>query len=213
MPYIKRTCDYESLMYVLRTLKLFHDMGLYAAVTAGMQTVRDDDIYELAELGVEHVAPIFQSEEVPMDDSEVPMTDAAFAQAVEEDQYYEGHYHTIYRFSSPEMKEYYRLCRLYEHREGLESKDNPFVREADKHYTKWARSVAGNLWIGFDSDIHTTELVIETCPEDGYDQIDLILAIHKTLQFYMDNLNRLKREIDRNPFIFLLALPAPKEAI
>ena len=212
MPYIKRTRDYEYLMYTLRILKLFHDLGIYAAVTGGMNEVTEEDFYELADLGIENVAPIFRRDEVSMDEEENQMTEEALAQAEAQNQYYEGHYHTIYRFSSPEMKEYYRLCRLYEYREGLEPKDNPYVNEADGHFIKWARSVSGYLWIGYDCDFHTTELVTETCPEEGYDQIDLIMAIHRTLQFYKDNLGRLKREINRNPFIFLPALPALKEA-
>jgi len=211
MPYIK-TRDYDTLMYTLRMLKLFHDLGIYAVITRGMSEVDGEDFYELADLGIEHVAPVFRRDEIPMDEQENQMTDEAYAQAVEQDQYYDGHCHTIFRFSSPEMKEYYRLCRLYEHREKLNPNENPFVREADRHYTGWARSVAGYLWIGFDSDMHTTELVTESCPENGYDQIDLIMAVHNTLQFYKDNLSRLKREISQDPFIFLPALPAPKEA-
>ena len=213
MPYIKHTRDYESTMYVLRALKLFHDIGIYAAVTNGMHEVAEGDFYELTELGIEHVAPVFQSEEVPMDERENQMSDEEFAQAVEQDQYYDGHYHYIYRFSSLEMKEYYRLCRLYEHRERLEPKDDPFVLEADRHYTGWAQSVSGYLWMGYNNDIHPTELVAESCPENGYDQIDLILAIHETLEFYKNNLDHLRREISQDPFIFLPALPAPKEVV
>jgi len=212
MPYIKRTCDYDYLMYTLRALKLFQDMGIYAAVTRGMSEVDGEDFYELADLGIENVAPIYRRDDVSMDEEENQMSDEDLAQAMEADEYYDPHYHTVYRFSSPEMKEYYRLCRLYEHREGLEPKNNPFVREANRHYTGCARSVSGDIWIGYDSDMHKTELVTESCPDYGFDQIDLIMAIHKTLQFYIDNLDHLKQEIGRNPFIFLPTLPAPKES-
>jgi MoaA/NifB/PqqE/SkfB family radical SAM enzyme len=186
MPYIKQNCDYEFLIHVLRALKLFHDIGIYSVVTSGMQSVNIDDFYELADLGIECVAPLFQREDVAMDAEETPITDEELAQAVEEDQYCDGHCHIVYRFSSPEMMEYYRLCRLYEHREGLEPKDNPFVKEADRHFSGWAMSVSGYLWIGFDSDIHTTQLVTESCTDQDYDRMDLITAIHKTLQFYKE---------------------------
>ena len=62
------------------------------------------------------------------------------------------HFHDVYSFSSPDMKEYYRLCRLYEHREGIEPEQNPYVRAADEYYTAALRMTEGQFIAGFDSE-------------------------------------------------------------
>ncbi|MDR3278145.1 MAG: hypothetical protein LBT12_05170 [Oscillospiraceae bacterium] len=195
---------FSEYITILEILKKFHELGIYGKVTRGMTELSEGDVCELVELGMDNAAPIAQRSEVPMGGDDEPVTG-------EEDEDAEcDHYHQVFHFSSPAMKEYYRLCRLYEYREKIEPEDNPFVKEADDHYCARLRATDGQFLAGFDSDYHTTELQIETCPEWYYNSVEIIIMIHDTLAFYTENLEQLARELRRGPLVFLPALPAWK---
>jgi hypothetical protein len=148
-----------------------------------------------------------------MGDDEEPVAAEEMAVIEEHGDIYEcDHFHTAYSFSSPEMREYYRLCRLYEHREGIEPKDNPYVKKADDHYISVLRRTGGQFGAGFDSEIHITALYIETCPEWQYDVMEIIRAVRKTLDYYPEHLAELQRDMARAPFVFLPELPKRRAA-
>jgi hypothetical protein len=199
----------EDCIQVLQTLCFFRDAGIYESVTEGMTVLDDNDIYELFELGFDAAAPITYREDIPMDGSDTPLTADEIAAL---DVYQEcDHYHTVYHYSSPDMREYYRLCRLYEYREGIEPKDDPFVRFASDDYDSVIRQTYGQFCAFFDDDTYTTELMIEICPEWYYDPTEIIRAIIETLKYYDENLSVLERELAKTPFVFLPALPARAE--
>lgn len=199
---------YDDYIYILRTLCLYRDWGIYDAVTRGIDELRDDDIYELYELGLDNAAPFARREDIPMGGDEDRITAEEMAQMEEGGAIYEcDHYHAAYSFSSPEMREYYRLCRLYEHREGIEPKKNPYVVNADDHYVSVLRQTNGQFGAGFDSELHTTELYIEICPEWQYDVMEIIWIVRKTLDYYVKYLPELQHEMAKTPFVFLLSLP------
>jgi len=122
----------------------------------------------------------------------------------------DDHWHDFTTYSSPEMREYYRLCRLYEHRCGISPKDNPYVTSADKHFSSCFLYIDGHFAAFFDDDKYTTKLCIEICPEEYGAGTELIYGIHETLAYYGEHLNELRRELMRGPFVFLPQLPAPK---
>ena len=196
--------NYEMLLGMLRILKLFHSIGLYESVCNYMTELTEDDYYELIQLGMENVAPIYTVDQVGMNGDEEPSI------MDEEDDDYGGHYHTLQTFSSPEMQEYYRLCRIYEYARGIEPEDNKFVKAAESNYINCLRSVSGHFSADFDDDRRTTKLIIETCPENWGPETDLIYCIHDTLEFYRENLGELRLEILKGSAVFLPQLPAPK---
>jgi hypothetical protein len=199
---------YDDYLYILEALCRYRDWGIYDAVTRGMTELGEDDIFELYELGLDNAAPFTSRDDIPMGGDDSVVTAEEIAQVIENGEKYEcDHYHTVYSFSSPEMREYYRLCRLYERREGIEPKDNPYVMSADAHYVSVLRMINGQFAAGFDSEIHTTSLYVETCPEWQYDTMEIIWTVRKTLDYYTEHLVELQREMARTPFVFLPVLP------
>lgn len=208
MAYHKQQPHFYDLINVLHMLKRYHDIGIYDAVVREAEFISEDDYYEFAELGAEHVAPIFDFEDVPL--NEMTHESLIEEECAEQDIYLDAHYHRVYSFSSPEMREYYRLCRLYEYREKIEPEANPFVRRADSYYCQCLRMTNGYFGAGFDCEKHTTKLMIEVCPDEYMIQCDLIEALHDTLEYYKEHLNALRLELLKGPPVFLPALPAPK---
>ena len=101
--------DFSEMLCLLETLKYYHDIGIYDKIVRGVKEVREDDYYEFADRGLEFVAPYFDFEQVPMGNDHEVLADTE----TEEREEYCEHWHAVYRFSSPEMREYYLLCRLY----------------------------------------------------------------------------------------------------
>ena len=196
--------NYETLLDILRLVKFFHSIGVYESVCYGMYELTENDYYELIQLGLENVAPIYTEEQIGMTDNEEP------AAMGEETEYFDEHYHTLQTFSSTEMQEYYRLCRIFEYSHGIEPEDNTFVKAAENHYINCLRLVEGYFGADFDDDRRTTKLIIETCPENWWSEIDLMHCLHDTLEFYRENLGKLRLEILKGPAVFLAQLPAPK---
>jgi hypothetical protein len=81
--------------------------------------------------------------------------------------------------------------------------------DADNNYVHVLSMAGGQFCAGFDSDEHTTTLLVEICPEWQYDIMEIIWAVRETLDFYVEHLPALRREMARTPFVFLPALPAP----
>jgi hypothetical protein len=204
MPYKKTSRDFSDSLYLLEMLRYFHEIGIYEAVVRGTEEITFDDYYEFAELGLELAAPEFDFERVPLGDNCEPLAEN------EPRAEYCEHYHLLYRFGSSELREYYRLCRLYEHRESITPEQNPFVQKADDYYCTCASAVNGYLWMGFDDDCHTSELVVEICRDEYYPTLELIEAIHDTLEYYKEHVIDIKLELLKGPPVFLPALPAPK---
>jgi hypothetical protein len=191
---------YNDFIYTLQMLCMFRDVGIYNAATSEIDEITEDDYFELAERGIECSAPIFIRDDVPMGGDEYEIKDTDLNEEID-------HYHTLYRVSSPEMKEYYRLCRLIEYRGGIQPEDNPYVKEADKHYCDCLKMIYTNLWAGFDSNRHTTELVFELCPDYETDVITLIMVIIDTLKYYPAHLGELERDLRMGKPVFLPELP------
>jgi hypothetical protein len=198
----------EECINLLKTLCFFRDVGIYNAATEGIQTLEGDDFYELLERGLDAAAPIARRDEVPMGDFDTPLPEGP-----EDEEIYEDcdHFHSVLHYSSPAMQEYFRLCRLYEYREGICPKDNPFVGFASDAYEKAIRMTSGQFGASFNDDTYTTELLIETCPEWCYDPMEIIQAVVETLKFFDENLPVLARELAKSPFLFLPELPAKTE--
>jgi hypothetical protein len=194
---------------MLSLMKFFHDIGRYEDAFGEINEITEGDYGELIRLGMEHIAPIFDEDEIIDGEDGKPVfgsqLDDAAREALEDD-----HWHELQTFSSPDMLEYYRLCRLYEYKYGIEPRDNKYVIAADIHYCYRLRCVSGSFVAAFDSDRHTTKLWFEFCPEDSYYNIDLIRCIHETLQFYSEHLNEIRRDLMDGPLVYLPMLSAPK---
>jgi hypothetical protein len=206
MPHKNAPPDFSSMLGLLEMLKYYHDIGIYDNVVRGVKEVREDDRYEFADRGLEFVAPYFDFEQVPMGNDHEILSDA---EAEEYEEYCE-HWHAMYRFSSPEMREYYRLCRLYEHRERISPEENPFVRRASLHCAECARAISAYLWFGFDCELHTRELLVEICPDEYCVSLELVRAVHDALAYYGKHVRKLALELKKGPPVHLPALPAPK---
>lgn len=198
--------SFYTLMDLLKLVIFFHDIGIYHKVCAGMKEITEDHYYELMELGLEHIAPIFERDQI----AEGEDGNTVYASEVDYEEMDESHWHELRLFSSPDMLEYYRLCRLYELQRGIKPENNPYVKSASSNYSMCLNYISGNYFAAFDSEIHTSRLWIEYCPEDYGPQIDLIYCIYDVLSFYSENLNDLRRELLKGPFVFLPGLPAPK---
>jgi hypothetical protein len=204
MAYPNKNPDFSEMMHLLEMLKIYHDIGIYEEVVRDAEEATEDDRYEFSELGIECVAPMFRFEEVPMGGDEEPLSEDEALSG------YCDHCHSIYRFASPEMKEYHRLCRLYELRESISPEQNPFVKDAHDFCRMCANRVEGWLWMGFDGDAHASELAAEICQDEFYDSLGLIMAVHETLEYHKVRLDDIRLEILKGPPVCFPALPAPK---
>jgi hypothetical protein len=204
MPYQKTRPDFSGILYLLEMLRYFHAIGIYDAVVRDTEEITANDHFEFADLGLELAAPDFRFEEVPLDDDHEPLAEN------ETEMECCGHWHLLYRFGSPEMREYYRLCRLYEHRESIEPEENPFVQKANDYYCLCADAVDGYIWVGFDDDRYTSALLVEICPDEYYTSLELIKAVHDMIEYYKEHLCDIRLELTNGPPVFLPALPAPK---
>jgi len=176
-------------MQCLRLLKLLHGIGIYGRAVGGITEITGDDYYELALLGLEHVAPIYSAEDLG-------------------DEWCCGG-HTVHRFSSPAMTEYYRLCRLYEHRHGTTPGENPHVARADDHYARCLHNARGSFGSSYEDEKHPRGIWIETCPEHYACELELIALVHSLMGFYSAGAEALRMELLRGPAVYLPALPAP----
>ena len=212
-----RYYDYWMILETLNLLRCFAEIGIYDAVVGDAEEISEGDYYEFELSGLENVAPIFSRLEVgsgscsggvdedDMDDiDDIGDADDTYANLP----CCTGCAHPVYLLSSPEMREYYRLCRLYEHREGIEPKNNPYVKAADDYYTKEIQMCSEYCDADFDDNRHTRNLFIEMCPERSYEIREIIGLIHKMLEYYKNNVEELEREIYLGKPAWLPALPA-----
>jgi len=194
--------DFSYLVDTIDLLKLFYDIGIYDDVTRQIIDVNGDDFYELQLIGLDCVAPINYYYSVEEFRREYPNSSFADTDAYDDN--------NIQLFSSPEMLEYYRLCRLYEYREGIEPENNPYVIAADKFFKDIFRYTRTYFGADFDDNRYTRMLFIETCPECEYDMVEIIELIHDMLTYYTEQLPNLATDIRLGRFTFLPELPAHK---
>ena len=182
-----RTHVNYQLINCLRLLKLLHSIGVYEKAVGSIQEITEDDYYELALLGLEHVAPVFDVEELG-------------------DEVCCGG-HTVYHFSDPAIPEYYRLCRLYEHKHGIEALIDPYVIKADEMFRHFCNDAVSSFGACFNDEVHIRELLIEICPEQLADEMEIIEIIYNMLGFYRIEVERLRSELLSGPMVWLPALP------
>ena len=199
MPFRRnRYYSFEEAVDLLRALKRYHRIGIYEEVVTDSEFLSADDQYEFVQLALEHVAPIFSTEEVSIySDNE----------RAELDVYQDDHLHQLYRMSSPDMQAYYGLCRMYEYQQGLTPEENPFVQEADRHYCQCLSHIYAHFWAGFDDDKYTTQLVIEICPDNYTPDSEFVEALHDILAYYTEHLPDLRVAILLGPPSYPPALP------
>jgi hypothetical protein len=182
---------YFFLMQCLRLLKKFHEIGIYEKAAGNIREIAEDNYYELALRGLEHVAPIYGIEELG------------------EDVCCGGH--VVHSFSDPAMPEYYRLCRLYEYKHSIAPNENPFVSKADEYFIECLNQTTGDFGSDFDDPEHPKALWIETCPERRACEFGLIDLVHGLMGFYRSEVESLRLELLRGPFVYLPALPEHKK--
>ena len=190
--------DHSEILEAIDLLKFYFDIGIYDDVTSNIKKIDGFDNYELELIGLECVAPISTGYTAP----EFHLV----YKNIEIDDFYEDNY--IQLFSSPEMLEYYRLCRLYEYREGVVPEDNPYVVAADRYYRDVLRCTQSYFGAGFDDDHYTQMLLIETSPESEYEIKEIIELIHDMLTYYTEQLPKLDRDLKLGKLTFLPELPA-----
>ena len=196
------TEDFSYIVDMIDLLKLYYDIGIYDAITQHVVHVSEDDFFELQLIGLEYIAPI--GYRCSVEEFKLLYRNTVFADTYAYDE------NDIQLASSPDMIEYYRLCRLYEHREGVEPEQNPYVVAAENYYKETLRATDSYFGAGFDDDHHTTMLYIETCPDCEYSVIEIIELIHDMLMYYTRQLPKLERDIRFGKFTFLPELPAYK---
>lgn len=182
---------YATLMYCLRLVKMFHDIGIYEKAAGDIQEISEDDYYELALRGLEYVAPVHSVEELG------------------EDVCCGGH--VMYHFSDPALLEYYRLCRLYEYKHAITPDENPYVKKADDYYIRCINHTDGDFGTNFDNQEHPREIWIETCPERYTCEYALIELVYGVLEFYRNEVKSLQAELMKGPMVWLPALPASQQ--
>jgi len=188
----QRKYSYFGIIRCLRFVKFLYDIGIYDEAVGDIQEIGEDDYYELAIRGLENVAPIFGVEELG------------------EDVCCGGH--VIYHFSDPDIPEYYRLCRLYEHKHGIGPSDNPYVKKADDFYNDLCAHSYSDFYAGYNDDVHIRNICIETCPERPFDEKEVIELINYLLEYYRSEVETLRAELLTGPIVWLPALPEHKEA-
>ena len=200
--------EYEMILETLSLLKLYSDIGIYDAVVGTTERVNGDDYFEFEMTGLENIAPIFNMWQ-PGTQPDIYL-DEEFIYGDEDNEHLSdgGCDHMLYSFSSPEMREYYRLCRLYEHREGIEIERNPYVKEAEDCFWEYVGLTQGYFGAGFDDDRHTKDILVEVCPENTCYYREIIELIYDTLEFYTMKVKELEREIRLGKPVWLPELPA-----
>jgi len=178
---------YAPVIYSLRLLKLFHEIGIYEYAADDIEEIGEDDCYDIAMRGLENVAPLYDIEELG------------------EDCCCGGH--VLHCFSDPAMPEYYRLCRLYEHRHSITPEENPYVAKADDRYGILLCHVGGSFASDYDDERHPRWIWIETCPEHYTSEYDMITLVHGMMEFYRTESAALQAELQKGPPVWLPALP------
>ena len=84
------------------------------------------------------------------------------------------------------------------------------MRRASLHFSKCAREISAYLWSGFDNELHTRELLAEICPDEYYVSLELVRAVHDTLEYYKEHVDELAFELKKGPPVHLPAPAAPK---
>jgi len=183
----ERQCSFYELTRCLRFLKFLYDTGIYEKAVGNIREISEDDYFELALRGLDNAAPVFEVEELG------------------DDVCCGGH--TVYHFSSPDIPEYYRLCRLYEYKHGILPFENPYVIRADKTFTELCGNMCSDFGAGFNDDIHVREILIEICPEYPVYEEELIELVHGMMEYYKTGLTRLRAELQKGPVVWLPELP------
>jgi hypothetical protein len=187
---------YGMLMYSLRMVKMFHDIGIYDKAAGNIKEIDEDDYYELVLNGLANVAQYYEAEELG------------------EEHCCGGH--VVHHFSGPVIPEYYRLCRLYEFKHSIAPEENPYVQRADDYYCWCLNNTHGDFASNFDNEGHPREIWAETCPEHNTCEYELIELVHDVLEFYRAEVQTLRAELRSGPTVWLPALPPhveePKQA-
>ncbi len=181
---------YYELVFGLQILKLFHDIGIYEKAAGNIRKIGEEDYMELFLIGIEHVAQIYDIEELG------------------EEVCCGGH--TVYHFSDPALLEYYRLCRLYEYRESVTPQENPYVIAADRYFVSRLNSTEGNFGAYYNDNVHIREICLEVCPEHPIDEYEFLVLVYDTMEYYRREVVALQSELARGPMVMLPALPAPR---
>ena len=189
----KQQYMYYELMRCLRLLKFLNDIGIYEKAVGNIRTISEDDYYELALCGMEHVAPEFYAEELG------------------EDVCCGGH--IAYHFSDPAIPEFYRLCRLFEYKHGISPERNPYAAKADDAFTHYCMYTNSSFGVRYNDEVHVREIIIETCPEYLFEEIEVIELIYCMMEYYRSELETLQAELQSGHAIWLPALPAHKKQL
>jgi hypothetical protein len=161
-------------------LKFFHDIGIYEKAAGDIESITEDDYYEIFLRGIACVAPVYEQEELG------------------EDVCCGGH--IMYHFSDPAIPEYYRLCRLYEYKHSVTPEENPYVQKADAFYSSCCDHTDGDFGAGYNDDVHIREIQIEICPERAVNEYELLLLVYDVLEYYRREAVTLKNELMRGPY-------------
>lgn len=105
-------------------------------------------------------------------------------------------YETQYYLSSPEMMEYYRLCRTYCEGYCVSLKENPFMKKAEEQVNSMLRGLCGNYgWTLLTRINHQWASGIVFAHDDYFDAyayMELIEAFLEIFHFYQTELEALK---------------------
>ena len=208
MAYFHQTYnDYCQILDVLRLLKTYHEAGIYGEIVRTSETICEDDYYEFYDLGLEHAAPIVRQDDWYYDGR----TDAwrSYDDIEDFDENEWDYPNRLFWYSSPDMQEFYRLCRQYEAREGISPAENPFLAQVIRQVYRLMRTVS-QVWIGFYNEEYSAEILVEISPETGCDAAEIVDCIHKSLAYYSEHLNALRLELAKGPTVVLPALPSWK---
>lgn len=201
--------DISSLINMLHILKACHQAGCYEQVVRTAETMDEGDYLELEMLALEHVAPIYDEDELFYDfENDTWISGDDLPRTEETNIDYESP-HRMHYFSSPEMLEYYRLCRVYEWREGIPPESNRYVHSAEAFLRRnFYRN--NTVWYGLDEGDHPGHFYTEATSDYGYDTAVLVEDLSDMLMYYKDKLPALKLELAKKP-AFLPMLPPARE--
>jgi len=178
------------LINCLRLLKQLYDFGVYQDVAGEIHEIGEDDLPEIFLNGLDCLAPEFEEE---------PLGEDVCCGS-----------HTLYHFSSRELREYYYLCWVYERLNNLTPETNPYVNDADNFIEKSYRRMDSYFGHGFDNDIYVKEFLIEVCPEHPFDECDIFQMVHDVMEYYRVHVESIRAAVMKGPVV--LALPPHAES-
>lgn len=186
-------------MLVLETLylaKVFFDIGIYDKVCGHIGSIDDCDYNELVLLGLEKIAPSCRHYQEFMDND---------GKLVKVDQMDDAHlnqmdcWNDVYAYSSPEMKEYHRLCKAYSKKHSIPLQTNKYFRLAVSSVDTYRYELDNGANIRFDNLMNASELLVEWPVTDFYPRPELFMYIHNIFEFYKNNIEKLRLELASGP--------------